>query len=406
MENLTSSLVDNTIQCWGCPVFDRLFQIISLAAASMYDYFSKICVVLLVLLMGIYISNAVLQNMKNGFNDPLMKKSVQKMFFNALIAITLLGAGVTVPRLITTVVFEPVAHITTIYTQSIIKQDTEQVNETVHYQPPKMVDDGFYRPELRDKIITLMKTTVTQFQAYVKLGISVMDSAFTWKALLGIGALLKHILLFFIGMYLSWGFLKIFFRYCFRFADAIVAMALFAFFFPVSLVAMAFSGAEHTPEWIKKLGGSVGINQIKNLINSIVTLGSVVLTYTIIMVIVAKFFSAPDANVTDLMTAITQGDIFEAELNTDNLAAMTLISCIVLVYVLNYIYEQIPKVTKMILDAFGVEEKNEYGDQVADTVMSLAKNAINYTATTGKIIIDGITGKKDSDTTDSEKDSK
>ena len=46
MTNWTASLIDNTIQCWGCSVFDRLFQIVSIAAAAIYDYFSMICVVL------------------------------------------------------------------------------------------------------------------------------------------------------------------------------------------------------------------------------------------------------------------------------------------------------------------------------------------------------------------------
>ncbi len=395
MDNLVSSFVDNTIQCWGCPVFDRLFQVISTAAASMYDYFCQLCIVLLVVFMGIHISNSVFQNLKNKVSDPFLKKSVQKMLFNALIAITLLGAGVAVPRLITTVVFEPVTSITTIYTQSLIKLDTDQVNEKVTYQPVKMADNGFYRPEFRDKVITLMKTTITQFQAYIKLGISIMDSAFTWKAFLSIGAIFKHIVLFFMGLFLGWSFFKLFFKYCCRFTDAIVAMALFAFFFPVSLVSMAFNGVEHVPEWIKKIGGTVGINQIKNLINSLVTLGSVVLTYTIIMVIIAKFFSSPDASVNDLMTAITQGDIFEAELDSENLYALTLTSCVVLIYVLDYIYEQIPKITKMVLDAFGVQEKNEYGDKVADTLMTLSKNAINSVATAGKIVVDGIRNKKD-----------
>ena len=99
-----------------------------------------------------------------------------------------------------------------------------------------------------------------------------MDNAFTWKALLGIGALIKHIVLFFIGLYLTLGFFKLFFRYCCYFADAIVAMAFFAFFFPLSLATFAFNGAENVPEVIKKIGKNVGVNQIKNLISSIVTL--------------------------------------------------------------------------------------------------------------------------------------
>ena len=151
-------------------------------------------------------------------------------------SLTLLGIGVSFPRLITTITFEPIADITLVYSQSMIKTTDEIVNEKVTYEPMKITEEGFYRPELRDKIIMLMKTTITQFQSYIKLGIAVMDNAFSWKALLGIGALIKHIILFLIGLYLSWAFFKIFFKYCCYFADTIIAMALFAFFFPLSMV--------------------------------------------------------------------------------------------------------------------------------------------------------------------------
>ena len=145
-----------------------------------------------------------------------------------------------------------------------------------------------------------------------------MDKAFSWDALLGIGSLIKHIILFLIGLYLAYGFFKIFFKYCCYFADVIVAMAFFAFFFPLSLVTMPFKGADNVPKWIGNIGGTVGVNQLKNLINAIVTLGSVVITYTILMVIIAKFFSAPDTSVNSLMDAITSGQIFADELNTEN----------------------------------------------------------------------------------------
>lgn len=392
---MVTSLVDKSVQCWGCPVFDRLFQIVSFAAAATYDYFSKICVILFFAIFTVFIINAVWQNFKGGFSDPWYQKSIQKVFVNGIVAVSLMGAGVMVPRFISTVTFEPVAQVTLMYTQSMIKLDTQAVEEKVSYQPEEIKEEGFYRPQLRDKILLLMKTTVTQFQAYMKLGLAMMDNAFSWKALLGVGSLVKHVILFLIGLYLAWGFLKLFFRYCCYFADAIIAMAFFAFFFPLSLATIAFKGADSVPGWVGKLGNGVGINQIKNLINSIVTLGSVIITYTVIMVIIAKFFSAPDASVNDLMTAITTGTIYEEDLNTDNLQAMTLMSCVVLVYVLNFIYKQIPQITKMILDAFGVQEKKDAGEQFANDMMQLTKNVVDTTVKIGKTIISGGEGKEE-----------
>ncbi len=389
MNNMLNSFVDDAVQCWGCALFDRLFQIVSVAAAQIYDYFSNLCMILFLAMFTVFMLNAIWQNFKNQFPDPWYKKSIQKVFINSLVAISLMGAGVAIPRLITTITFEPVAQITLMYTQSMIKQDSDIVNQKVTYTPTKMTEEGFYRPELRDKIIMLMKTTITQFQAYIKLGIAVMENAFSWTALLGIGNLIKHVILFFIGLYLAWGFFKLFFRYCCYFADAIVAMAFFAFFFPLSLATIAFKGADSVPGFISKIGNGVGINQIKNLISSIVTLGSVIITYTVIMVIIAKFFSAPDASVVPLMDAITSGEIYEKDLNTENLQAMTLMSCIALMYVLNYIYKQIPQITKMILSAFHVEEKKEYGETLANDMMQLTKNIFDTTVNVGKIIIDG-----------------
>lgn len=393
MNNVLNSFVDDAVQCWGCALFDRLFQIVSTAAAQFYDYFSKLCMILFLAMFTVFMLNAIWQNFKNQFPDPWYKKSIQKVFINSLVAISLMGAGVAIPRLITTITFEPVAQITLTYTQSMIKLDSDIVNQTVTYTPVKMSDDGFYRPELRDKIIMLMKTTITQFQAYIKLGIAVMENAFSWNALLGIGNLIKHIILFFIGLYLAWGFFKLFFRYCCYFADAIVAMAFFAFFFPLSLATIAFKGADSVPGFINKIGNGVGINQIKNLVSSIVTLGAVIITYTVIMVIIAKFFSAPDASVAPLMDAITTGEIYAKDLNTENLQAMTLMSCIALMYVLNYIYKQIPQITKMILSAFHVEEKKDYGETLANDMMQLTKDIFDTTVKVGKIIIDG--GEKD-----------
>ena len=257
------------------------------------------------------------------------------------------------------------------------------------YQPLEMKDDGFYRPQLRNTIIMIMKTTITQFQSYIKLGIAVMDSAFTWKALLGVGALVKHIMLFVVGLYLCYGFLKLFIRFCFYFVDIIVAMAFFAFFFPISLMMLSFDGAEHLPDVVKNVGKSFNKDQIKKLINAIVALASCIITYTIIIMLLAKFMSDPDETNAQLMEKIMSGAVFEADLNTENLEALTLTSAIVLVYVLNFIYGQIPQISKMILGTFGVGEGKQLSEKMADDALTLSKNIINTTVNVAKTVIKG-----------------
>lgn len=387
MNDWLSSLVDSTVQCWGCGAFDRLFQIVSDAAALAYDKFVSFCIVLFCIMFSFFVLSAVWKTMRGNVNDPLYENSIQRVFINAIICLGLLGMGVAVPRFITSVTFEPVAQIAQTYTQSMINIDAETVAEKVTYQPQPMSDDGFYRPELRDKIIMLMKTTITQFQSYVKLGIAVMDSAFSWSALLGVGALIKHIFLFFIGLALTWGMLKLFFRYCCYFADVIIEMAYFAFFFPLSLALFAFDGAENMPKWMSGIGKNVGVNRFKNLINAIITLASAIITYTVIMAIIAKFMSDPDVSSADLMNAILEGKIFETDLSLENLEAMTLASSIVLVYVLNYIADQIPQVSNMITSVFGVKEEKQLSEQLANYMSAFVEKTINKIQKTAEKVI-------------------
>lgn len=395
MNGLANSLVDKTVQCWGCPVFDRLFQVVSDAAGAAYGHFAALCLIVFCVLFAFYVLNAVWQNIKGGAKDPWYEKSVRTVFLNSIVALTLLGIGVAMPRFVTSITFEPVAKIALVYTQATVQTDTDTVNEKVIYQPMKMSDDGFFRPELRDTIILLMKTTITQFQSYMKLGIAVMDSAFTWDALLGVGAFIKHVILFVIGLYLAVGFLLLFIKFCFYFADIIVAMTFFAFFFPLSLVLVSFKGADAVPKWISGLGKNVGTDQFKNLINAIIALAAAVIIYTVIMVIIAKFFSAPGASSADLMQKILSGEVFAGDLNHENMAAMSLTGAVVLVYVLNFIYGQIPNVSKMVLGAFGVSDKHDLGEQLANDAMALTSATINTAKKIGETIISG--GEKKDD---------
>lgn len=389
MNNLLNPLIDSTVQCWGCPIFDRLFQIVSNAAAAAYKQFTVLCVIIFCVLFAFFVLNAVWKNIKaGGGDDPFYQKSIKPVFINSLVALTFLSMGVYLPRFVTSVTFEPAANIALIYTQSMVHTDNEAVAEKVSYQPMPMEDTGFFRPQLRDTIVMMMKTTITQFQSYMKLGVAVMDKAFSLEALLGIGAFIKHIILFFIGLYITYGFFKFFVRFCFYFADIIIAMAFFAFFFPFSLILVAFKGS-NAPAWFSSLGKEVGTNQFKTLINAIISLVSAVLTYTVIMVIIAKFFSAPGQSADEIMLMITSGEIFASDLSSENLADMTLIGCIILVYVLNFIYGQIPKVTSMVMDTFGVSEEKALSEQLANDAMKLTTNVINTATKIGKTIITG-----------------
>lgn len=389
MNEIAGNLIDGAIQCYGCPIFDRLFQIVSESAAAIYGPMVFLATLIFVILFAFYVVNAVWQNIKKDVPDPWYQKSIRPVIINSLIALTFLWAGVGLPRLITTATFEPVTEISLIYTQSMLNIDNDVVNERVTYQPMKMSDDGFFRPQLRDKIIMLMKTTITQFQSYMKLGIAVMDTAFTWRALLGIGSLVKHIILFFVGLYIFYAFFKLFFRFCCYFADIIVAMALFAFFFPLSLVLIAFRGSDNVPSWISGLGKDVGINQFKSLINAIVALASAVITYTVIMVIIARFFTSPDASVDEIITAITTGNVFNADLSDDNLESLTIMGTVVLVYVINFIQTKIPEVSNMVMSAFNVRPDNKLSEQLANDAMALTSATFNTVKNVGKIIING-----------------
>lgn len=389
MNGVMNSFVDNTVQCIGCPVFDRLFQIVSNAAAAVYDKFILLCMVLFAVLFGFVILNIVWKNIKGGVKDSLYVKTLKPLMINSLVTLTFLGMGVALPRFVSTITFEPAAKIALIYTQTMLQTDSESVAERVDYQPMEIDDAGFFRPQLRDTIILLMKTTITQFQSYMKLGIAVMDKAFDWKALLGVGALLKHIVLFFIGLYLFYGFFKLFINFCFYFADIIVAMTFFAFLFPLGLTMMAFKGSD-APAWMSKLGSGIGAAQIKKLINAIITLSAAVITYTVIMVLIGKFFSNAGTTAPDIVHMITSGDnLFSSSLSDDNLESLTIAGCVVLVYVLNFIYSQIPKVTQMVMSTFDVAEEKSLSESVAAQATGWVKSVTGQIASGVKNVLSG-----------------
>jgi len=398
MTDIANNVVESFAQCWGCSIFDNLFRIVSEAGAAVYTNIAQICLLVFAVLFGFYVLWFVFRTLnplnkdieKNTYTGPLYEHPIVRVIINSLVALSLLTFGVGVPRAISRITFEPVADVALVYTQAALHTNDEIVNERVTYQPKPMRDNGLYRPQLRDKIIMLMKTTITEFQAYMKLGIVVMDKAFSWKALLGAGALIKHIIIFLMGLYLVYGFGKLFLRFCFCFVDVIVAMATFAFFFPMALMLMSFKDSDKNPEmpkWMSNLGKGLGAAQIKTLVNSIVTIGATVITYTVILVIIAKFFSSGDMSTTELMKTITSGQIFESDLSYENVMAMSFAGAVVLVYVLNYIYSKIPEVSKMILGVFNLEANNKLSEQMANDVEKMVGNVVTGVKGIGEAVI-------------------
>ena len=402
MNGILNSFVDNAVQCWGCAVFDNLFRVVSNAGAAVYNKISDICFVLFAVLFVFFVIWAVWKHVnpkKPETGDPFYMKSVVRVVINSLFALTLLGIGVGFPRFITRVTFEPVADVTLIYSQAMLQTTPEQIDERVHYQPVRMKDNGFFRPELRNKIISIMKTTVTMFQSYMKLGIAVMDGAFSWKHIHNLGDIFRHIIMFFVGLYLFYGFFKLFIRFCFYFVDVIVDMAMFAFLFPFGLMMMSFRGGE-MPDWMLSLGKGLGTEQLKKLISAIITLASAVITYMVILAIISRYFSDAGTDTNELMNAILSGEVFASDLSEENLASITLIGAIILVYVLNYIYSQIPNVSKMVLGAFGASDgENKLSEQMANDAEKLVALVTDGIKNVGGKIINGgdkkEEGKKD-----------
>lgn len=382
MQELANSLIDSGVQCWACPVFDSLFAIISNTAAAAYQRLALFSVIIFCVLFAFYILNAVWENIKGGISDPFLQKSVKPVIIKSLVALSLLSAGLIVPRFISTVTFEPVAQITLQFSKSMLPSDYVIPED---YQAIKLSDDGFFNPELRDTILKIIETSVANFQVYIKIGIAIIDEAFSLKALLGIGALIRHIIICFIGIFLTYNFAKLFIKYTFCFMDIIVAMALFAFFFPLSLIFFIFKDAESAPGWMKKLGGNLGSGQIKTLINAIISVAATILTYTIIMLIIRGYLDANGVNPDSIQN--TSESIFDFDLENSTAMQITFAGAIVLVYVINYIAGQIPEITKKILSVFGVSQEDALSKEMGENVWKLTNIVAEQTKKIAQTII-------------------
>ena len=399
METMANNLINTGVQCWTCPIFDSLFAIISNTAGAAYYRLTVFSVIIFCVLFAFYALNAVWQNIKNGGKDSFFQKTIKPVFIKSLIALSLLSAGLLVPRLISTITFEPVATITLEFAKSMSTSETV-INRYTDYAT--LTNETFFNNELRTTLIQLIETSITNFQVFIKAGIDVMDAAFSLKHMLGFGALVRHIIVFFIGLFLTYNFGKWFIKYSFCFMDIIVAMAMFAFFFPLSVVFFIFKDAKDLPGWMSKLGGDLGSGQIKKLINAIVSVIATILTYTIIIAIIGGFLN-PDAFQTNPSSLES---LFDFDLDNPNAFEITFASVIVLVYVVNYIADQIPNVKKKIFEAFGVKQENALSEEMGENMWKLTSNIMDNAKKFAQIVINPDSAKKEDKTEGKSKEDK
>lgn len=366
MEQIGNFFVDTTMKCWACPIFDNLFAIISDAAGKMYKQLTVFGVIIFCILFSFFVINAIWENIKSKEPDNFFKKSVKPVVIKALIALSLLGMGLQVPRLISKITFEPVAAVTLEFSKVMIPSDYQTTKD---YQKIDLKNDGFFTPKLRDTILDLIQTSVTNFQVYVKIGLSIMDSAFSLKSLIYIGSLVKHILVFFIGALLTYSFVRLFIKYSFCFMDIIIAMAMFAFFFPLSIIFFIFKDASGLPNWMKGLGGNFGSGQIKSLINAIVSVAAAILGYTIIMMIIRGYLNSNGVDITAFHANIET--LFDFDLENSNAMQITFAGSIVLVYVIRYIANEIPKITNKILETFNLSLNDSESKAMGENMLKL-----------------------------------
>ena len=391
-----TGIVDNLIQCWSCQIFDRLFQIASMSAAAIYNQMVIWAWLVLVGFWAFYALWVVYLNFKDKESkDWLYQKSVKPVLINSLLISVLLGMGVVFPKMVASVIFEPVASMTSIYAEAVLQTDANIVAQRITYRPEPMANDGFFRPELRDKIIHLMRVSVTQFQTMIKLGGAVMENSFSLRALFSDGPLplnivmnlLKQMLMFVLGAYLVYNFFRLFMRFCFYFIDVIVALIMFAFFFPFMLVFFVFKNSS-AADWVKKYGDAFSPALIKDVLNAIALLVMAVITYTIAMVVIAKFFASDMMSSNEIVSHILAGTVSRGTLSNDNLTNLTLMSCIVIGFVLNYLTAKIPDVSKEVFSAFGLEpEKAALGKDVGERVEKIVQNTIEGVVSKGKVLV-------------------
>ena len=110
-------------------------------------------------------------------------------------------------------------------------------------------------------------------------------------------------------------------------------------------------------------------------------MGSAVITYTVILVIIARFFTDPNDGTNSfdaLLAAIMNGEIYSGDLGVTGQYDITLTSVVVLVYVLTFIYGKIPQITDIILGMFDTKAADpKVGEGLSKSIMNATNSMFN-----------------------------
>jgi len=146
---------------------------------------------------------------------------------------------------------------------------------------------------------------------------------------------------------------------------------------------------------MKNLGSNLGGGQIKKLVNAIVSVASTILTYTIIMLIIRGFLDANGVSVDSIQN--TTESLFDFDLENSSAMQITFAGAIVLVYVINYIAGQIPKITEKILSVFNIKQEDEHSTKMGKDVLQLTQIIAQKTKDLAKTIINPESAKKETE---------
>lgn len=383
MQEMTNILIDNVAQCWTCPVFDHLFAVVSDTAAALYERLSFFSVVIFSVLFCFYVLNVFWQNIKTGIKDPFYQKSLKPVLIKSLMVLSLLALGLTVPRFISTITFEPVAVVTLEFSKTMLPDDYKVPDD---YSPIKLNEDGFFNPQLRDTIVQILQTSVANFQVFIKQGVAIIDAALSFPTKIELWLIIKRLIIFFIGLFLTYNFARLFIQYSLCFLDIIIAMAMFAFFFPLSLVLFIFRGAGDLPSWIKNLGKDLGGNQIKQLINAIVSVAATIFGYTVILLIIRGYLNGYELNAESI--SATTESILNFDLENPNVTQLTFVGSIVLLFVLNYLKDKIPDIKNEIMSTFGVKQEDKLSTEMGKNMLALTGLVANRTKQLAGTVVD------------------
>ncbi|MDR0319558.1 MAG: hypothetical protein LBH81_02350 [Rickettsiales bacterium] len=370
MNGALEFLTANLVQCWACPVFDNLFVAVGSAAENSYGQIARFALFLLTAFIAFYTVYIVMTKLSKGAEDPFYMKSMKPVLINSIIIVSLIGMGTFVPKTVARLTLEPVAAMTHAIASSVIPLPDRGISAA--YEPKPMPDSSFYSPALKNRVLDIMQMTTTAFQGFILFGFAMISNSLNLTALLSVlsgdfGPALDTVFMFFLGVFVAWSFIKLFLKFLFYFIDVIVSLTLFAFLFPIMLMAFVMKNSE-APGWVKSIGGMSG-NIFQTAVRSVITLASAMIVYVVILAMLSGFIDLSNPS-------------FESPAVMHSAAGIA-----VLVLIIGFLAAKIDDIAKELLAALGFEDDDKavVGLEAYKNFAALATNIKGKIQTLNKI---------------------